>query len=120
MYRPSLRYWTPAEIALHTGAVDFVLELVAFLKRECSSICSSALSDIAQLEYGMYKQFKRTLPSLCELAGDECADHVQASPATSSSPAHFNTVLWIEDPSVAETIGVKGEPSGRIEFALLR
>ncbi|KAG8920360.1 hypothetical protein FRC01_000803 [Tulasnella sp. 417] len=107
--KPSLGYRSANEVASLTGAAGFAADLQAFLIRENSLIPASALHLIGQHEYGMYKQFKRTLPSLRGLAGDEYDDRVQARPATSTAPARFDTGLWVEDPDRAENIGVAGE-----------
>ncbi|KAG8909475.1 hypothetical protein FRC00_010035, partial [Tulasnella sp. 408] len=104
--KPSLGYWSADKIASLTGAVGFEAELRAFLIRESSLIPASVLDFISEYEYGMYRQFKRTLPSLRGLPGDEYTDRVQARPATPKVPARFDTVLWLEDPEKAENIGV--------------
>ncbi|KAG9030543.1 hypothetical protein FS837_003250 [Tulasnella sp. UAMH 9824] len=104
--KPSLGYWSADKIASFTGAVGFEAELRAFLKRENSVIPASVLALIGEYEYGMYRQFKRTLPSLRGLSDDGYTDRVQARPATSKAPARFDTVLWVEDPDRAENIGV--------------
>ncbi|KAG8912619.1 hypothetical protein FRC01_004991, partial [Tulasnella sp. 417] len=111
--KPSLGFRSANEVASVTGAAGFAAELRAFLIRENSLIPASALRLIDQHEYGMYKQFKRTLPSLRGLAGDEYNDRVQARPATSTAPARFDTVLWVEDPDNAENIGVTGYRVGQ-------
>ena len=64
---------------------------------------------LLSLRYPVFKRFTRTLPSLRGLPGDTMVDCVHASPELGGIPARYSTVLFVTDPSRAETIGLEGE-----------
>ncbi|KAJ3001374.1 hypothetical protein NUW54_g6465 [Trametes sanguinea] len=58
--------------------------------------------------YATYVRFARTLPSLRGLPEESLKDTVHARPSIGSKPSRFSTVLFVENPGVAETLGVEG------------
>ncbi|KAL1937239.1 hypothetical protein VTO73DRAFT_13935 [Trametes versicolor] len=70
--------------------------------------------------YPIYKKFSRVLPSLRGAKADTFADSVIALPAREGRAAKYSTVLYLDDSTAAENIGVKGYRVGRVRllFAL--
>lgn len=110
--------WNAETISSQMGATDFSAELETFLKRETPSFPKRTLNKLGSCTFNVYKQFKRVLPSLRGLPDDIFVDRVQARPAMGRTPARFDTVLWVEDQTVAGDIGVEGEYFARINCFL--
>ncbi|TFY53772.1 hypothetical protein EVJ58_g9260 [Rhodofomes roseus] len=108
--RPGLLYHSPEAIRHTLGATDFTAALLTFLRSESSAFDLCPPSFIESRQFGVYSQFRRTLPSLRSLKSgrDDFADVVKANPGTSSVPATYSTVLFVSNPSIAQSLGVAG------------
>ena len=96
-------------------APHFADTLSHFLHQEGIAAPPAAL---LQFRYPLYKKFSRTLPSLRGRENDVFDDTVFALPLNSRHASKCSTLLYIEDPTQAESIGVKGEYISSAECVL--
>lgn len=89
-------------ISFDTALLDFLCSHGAFHSRPSSSI-------ISQAKYTVYSKFSRVLPSLRGLENDSFSDVVHARRATAASSARYSTVLYVEDATRAQSLGVEGK-----------
>lgn len=110
--KPSLGFISGANIVSKHGASDFARALRDFLLQDCrSSRFIPPADDLLSRSYAVYKKFKRDLPSLRGLKSDNHIDIVFAYPPIGRRPARYSTVLFLENPEVAENLGVRGMSS---------
>ncbi|CDO74667.1 hypothetical protein BN946_scf184828.g7 [Trametes cinnabarina] len=115
--KPSLGTFSGDAIVHALGVVDFAPALAAFLAHD-SLPGQSRLSEhsLLQHSYPVFKQFSRVLPSLRGYASEAFVDRVFARPAISGHPPRYSTVLYVEKPEIAETIGVRGYRVGHVRL----
>ncbi|CDO75849.1 hypothetical protein BN946_scf184346.g10 [Trametes cinnabarina] len=109
--KPSLGVISGATIATALGVIDFAPALAAFLAGDGFAGPQPSEHSLLQHSYPVFKQFSRVLPSLRGYAREVFADRIFARPATNGLPPRYSTVLYVEKPDIAETIGVKGTSS---------
>ena len=110
---PGLGYMSPEEMATSLGVTlpQFESALRAFLTAEGCPPSALTSDRILNCSYPVFKKFSRTLPSLRGVLKDTFYDTVHASPATSTHAPRFSTVIFLETPDIAESIGVAGTPT---------
>ncbi|VDB95564.1 unnamed protein product [Peniophora sp. CBMAI 1063] len=113
--RPAYGRVSVSDLHKHFHALHFTRELQAFLLRETPSFGQVWLSSLDNLRFGLYAQFRRTLPSLRGLPeGDVMEDVVYAMPTSSGLSLRFSTVLYIHNQDEAAEYGVQGYRVERI------
>lgn len=111
---PSMGYLRGAEIATLTGALGFCEQVRNFLRLENPDIPHRILNRVDTEAFGVFHQFKRILPSLRGLPDELFSDRVQARCATSKRSARYDTVLFVDDEQIADSIGVTGYRVGQV------
>ncbi|KDQ53098.1 hypothetical protein JAAARDRAFT_197591 [Jaapia argillacea MUCL 33604] len=89
------------------GTLSFELALNNFLLKECPSARRHELGPLLSYQYPVYKQFGQILPSLCSIKNNTFSDRIQAIPSGLSVHGKYDTVIFVDGPLIAETIGVK-------------
>ncbi|OBZ77534.1 hypothetical protein A0H81_01917, partial [Grifola frondosa] len=113
--RPGLGFYTAAEIVAHFGAVSFEHALKTFLQRECPTAQERYIEGtITKHPYAVFKQFSRVLPSLRGVDGDTFYDRIRACPSSHDQAAYFSTVLYVDQPEHAHTVGLEGYRVGQV------
>ncbi|KAI0368210.1 hypothetical protein BV20DRAFT_1054195 [Pilatotrama ljubarskyi] len=98
---------TGNEIIVAYHAHSFAAALGCFIQQHAG--VSASEYDLLRTPFAIYTRFTRTLPSLRGLAEESFKDVVHARPSLlRDQQARFSTVLFLEHPEVAETIGVQG------------
>ncbi|KAI0042906.1 hypothetical protein FA95DRAFT_1524820 [Auriscalpium vulgare] len=113
--RPGLRFSTADTIQTVHSAPHFSDALRAFLVAENPSFDTDLLLTLDSHYYGVFSQFRRTLPSLRGAKDDLLHDVVHASPSRSPSQrSSFSTVIFLQDRLRARRIGLDGYRIGQV------
>ncbi|KZV63194.1 hypothetical protein PENSPDRAFT_590307 [Peniophora sp. CONT] len=113
--RPTFGRRTPNELATHFGATNFIPALREFLAAEISTLNPQYLAVLSSHRFGVYAQFRRTLPALRGLPARYVhEDTVFATPRTSQLHDRFSTVLFVENRDVLQPLGLQGYRAAQV------
>ncbi|TFY52007.1 hypothetical protein EVJ58_g10254 [Rhodofomes roseus] len=110
---PSLGIISGHNIAQKMDTHSFADALSSFLLTESPSAGQRSLALLSS-EYPVYKEFSRMLPSLCGISNNIFCDCVRVVPAIGQRPVRYNTVVFVNNFSVAQMTGVKGYHVGQV------
>ncbi|TFY68302.1 hypothetical protein EVJ58_g1088 [Rhodofomes roseus] len=112
---PGVGVFSGHEIVRVLGAELFNDALADFLRRQpLYTQAAAAPLHLLDYHYPLYKEFSRTLPSIRGIKNDTFRDRVRATPPTAHLPARYDTVLYLDNRDIAETVGVRGYRVGQV------